>query len=136
MAGTSSRDAANSTEIFRKDHPIILACNRHQALILPIRIKAKPADDTKYAAGTVMAKNSVDGFFYAYNDAGASGLNVAKCILLHDVFPAVLNTDMGDAAFGGVVWYDKLVGIDAAGITDLGGRRIVDSSGLGELLKF
>jgi hypothetical protein len=128
-----SQDAIVDTEIFRKDHPMILACLRHQAMILPVRLSYVSGG---YVAGQVLAKNTVTAMFEKYNDAGGSGANVAKCVLLDAAEPAVGDTLIARAVFKGHVYKDKLTGLDAAGITDLGARTISDSSGLGDILSF
>ncbi len=114
---------------------MILACNRHQALILPVRLAGQD-DDEDYLAGTVLGKNTTSGYFEAYDDNASSGLNTAKAILLHDVSCLEGETQIAKAIFGGLVWKDKLVGLDSNGISDLGARTITDSSGLGDILKF
>lgn len=130
-SGKSSLDAAVATEIFRKDHPIILACNRHHATILPVRLAYKSGG---YAAGEVVARNSVSGEYAAYNDAGASGLDTAAGVLLDAVEPASGSTDIGRVVFRGEVFQSKLTGLDANAITDLNARSITDGSGTQILL--
>lgn len=126
-SGTSSKDAAVSTEIFRKDQPLILACNRHQALIRPVRLAYVSGG---YPAGQVLARNTVTGFFEKYNDAGASGLNTAAAVLLDACEPASGDTELTTAIFKGHVYESKLTGLDANAKTDLGARSITDASGV------
>lgn len=129
-------DSKFDTEIFRKDHPQILAANRHLASIKPVRLAYNASG---YKAGTVLAKNSVSGLFQAYNDAGSSGLNTATCILFEAVdvssFADSSDSALARGIWGGEVFEDKLVGIDANGKTDLNGRSIVDSTGV-NIFKF
>lgn len=129
-------DANFESEVFRHDHVAIVAANRNQCLFLGARLHY---DADGYAAGTVLAQNTVNNEFYAYDDAGSSGLNTAKCILTKPVlasdFPSASGTVLTEALFKGTVFYSRLTGIDANGVTDLAGRRIVDVTGV-ELLVF
>lgn len=135
-----SQDMRFNGEIFRKDFPIILSSNRHLATILPVRVYYQGAD---LKAGTVLGVYTSGprlGMYSVYNDgAGASGLNAAVCILFEDVatsdFVDTTDSQMYRGIFGGEVFYDKLTGIDAAGITDLKARTFTDAQGQ-KLLKF
>lgn len=126
-------DAKFDGEIFRKDHPIILAANRHLASLRPVRLAY--VDANGYDAGTVLARNTVNGYYYAYDDNGSSGLDTAACVLFEDATPASGSTMLARAVFGGEVFYTKLTGIDTNGITDLGGRLITDAFE-NQILKF
>lgn len=127
MGNSTDLDAVSSTEIFRKDNPMILACARAQALLLPIRLDYVSGG---YKAGTVLGKNSVSGNYGVYNDSASSGLNTAVAILFEAAEPASGGTDLARGIFKGNVFYDKLVGIDAAGVTDLKARTFADSTGV------
>lgn len=128
-------DANFASEVLRRDDPNIIAANRQQALILGVRLAYQSEG---YTAGEVLALNSDDGLYYPYDDGGSSGLNTAVCVLEQSVratdFPgtttAIADSALAAAIFGGVVYYDKLGGIDANGVTDLKGRRITDVSGV------
>ncbi len=128
-------DANFASEVLRHDDPNIIAANRQQALFLGVRLAYQSAG---YTAGEALALNSVDGLYYPYNDAGSSGLNTCVAILEQPVratdFPgttvAKADSALAAAIFGGVVYYDKIGGIDANGVTDLKGRRITDVSGV------
>lgn len=126
-------DAKVNTEIFRKDHPIILAANRHLASIKSVRMVYASA--TGYLAGTVIARNTVNGLYYAYNDAGSSGTEVASAILFEEVTPESGDTMLARGIFGGEVFQAKCVGLDANAITDLKARSITDALGT-QILKF
>lgn len=133
----SNIDPRFKGQIFRKSHPMIIAANRQLASILPVRLAY---DAGGYSAGQVLAKNTTSSQYQDYNNSGASGTDTAAAILLEDVdvteFEATSGTVMAAALFGGEAAYDKLIGIDAPAIVDLNGRRISDSSGLGDILKF
>lgn len=129
------------TEVTRYDDPNIVALNRQQATKLGIRLTY---DGDGYKAGTVLARNTVTGLYAKYSGGGSSGLNDAVCVLergaaatefastaTHSVANSVLTT----AIFGGWVFYDKLTGIDADGIVDMGGKVIVGADGV-NLLRF
>lgn len=125
------------TEAFRKNFPIIIAINRHQATLLPMRVEYLSGG---YFAGQVMAKRTSTGLFAKYNDAGSDGVNTATSILFEDI-EDMDNTDAPSGSqvargiFGGTVYKTKLIGLDAAAITDLGAKTLSDSIGP-DLLKF
>ncbi len=126
-------DAFTSQEIFRKDHPMILASNRHLASIKPVRL-AYDADG--YVAGQVLGRNSVSGYFQKYDSGGASGLDTATCILFEEVTAAASSgTTIARGIFAGEVYKSKLTDLDSGAETDLKARTIVDATGI-EVLKF
>lgn len=127
------------SEVFRKNFPMIIATNRASAIMLPVRLRYQSAG---YPAGTVLARNTTDGFYQAYNDAGSSGINTANSVLFeeHPVEDfdgtAATSTTMAVAIFGGCTLYeDKLTGLDAAAKVDLKSTSIVDATGV-TTLKF
>ena len=129
-------DAKVSTEIFRKDNPIILATNRHLATLLPVRLAY---DAAGYKAGEVVARNTVSGLYESYDDGASSGLNTAAAILFESVevdkFPSATGSAVARGIFGGEVFKSKLTGLDSNAETDLGARTIIDASGV-QILKF
>lgn len=141
----SNSDAQFRSEVLRYDDAQIVATKRELALFLGVRLAYNSAG---YKAGTVLAKNSASGLFSKYDPNGASGTDTAKCVLekavaaseFDDTTHSVSNSVLTHAIFGGVLFYDKLTDDDAAaldddGVTDLGGKKIVDVSGV-TLLKF
>jgi len=133
MANT---DAQFDGEIFRKDHPMILAARRDLASIKSIKLFYNASG---YKAGTVLGLNSVSGYRQAYDDGASSGLNTADCILLddHPVEDFKSSTDfvVSRGVFGGEVFKDLLTGYDAAAGVDLKARTIVTANGT-NILKF
>lgn len=135
----ASVGAGFNGNVFRKDFPIIIATNRSSAVLLPVRLRYNA---NGYAAGTVLARNTTDGLFEAYNDGASSGLNTASAILFE---PHPVEDFDGDGATGSVlavgifggctVYEDKLVGFDTAARTDLLAKTIVDATGV-KTLKF
>ena len=128
-------DAKFSGSIFRKDNPQIISSNRQLAVLHGIRLAYSA---TGYKAGRVLARNSVSGIYDAYDSAGASGLDVAKAILLEGLQAEDTVSASGavvPALFGGEVFKDKLVGLDSDAITDLDAKTIIDGSGT-QILKF
>lgn len=128
-----------NANVFSKDYPIVIATNRSSAILNPVRLRYQ-ADG--YAAGTVLARNTTDGLFQAYDDAGSSGTNTAACVLFepHDVGDfdgtGATGSTMAVGIFGGCTLFEaKLVGLDAAAKTDLGARSIIDATGV-TTLKF
>ena len=135
----SSIDVKFSGSIFKKNFPIILACSPALALLLPVRLVY---NSSGYSAGQVLARNTVSQLFQPYVDGTSSGVGTAACVLFEDHpvqdfdgTSTATSTTIARGIFAGVVFYDKLIGIDANGITDLGGRQIVDSTGV-TTLKF
>lgn len=125
--------------VFSRDYPMVIATNRSSAILNPVRLRY---DADGYKAGTVLARNTTDGLFQKYNDAGASGINTASCVLFEPVGPteydgpAATGSAMAVGIFGGCTLFkDKLVGLDANAITDLGARTIIDATGV-TTLKF
>lgn len=122
-------DFFTSQEVFRKNHPMILANNRQLATIIGVRVAY---DASGYLAGTVLARNSVSGYYQAYSDIGASGIDTAVGILFHDIAVEDFNGLTSTAAqmiTKGNVFETKLIGLDANGKTDLKSRSIVDGFG-------
>ena len=121
-------NAKTSGEIFRKNNPMILAMNRHQASIIGAMVAYSASG---YKAGTVMARNNVSGLYQAYNDAGSSGINTATGILFNDIdvtdFADASSSVLQNVIIAGQVYYTKLTGIDANGLVDLGARVVVDA---------
>jgi hypothetical protein len=133
----ASLDVKFNSEVFRKDHPMVIATNRQSAVLLPVRVKWKSGG---YAAGTVLARNTTNGVYETYVDGTGSGIGTAACVLFEQL--AAEDFDAQSAAgsttavgiFGGcTVYVDKLVGLDAAAKTDLGAREIVDATGVATL---
>lgn len=120
--------------IFRQDYPQVLACNRQFATLLPVSAAYRSGG---YRWGQVMGRNSTSGLYEAYNDSASSGLNTAACVLLNsiDFGSATGGNQMAVGCFGGEVYTAQLSGLDAAAIVDLGGRVIVDATGV-SIFKF
>ena len=124
-------NALTSGEIFRKNNPMVLAMNRHQATIIGALFSY---DAAGYAAGTVVARNSVSGLYCAYNDSiAASGVDTAVGVLFNDIdvtdFATANSVVLQNVIVGGKVFYAKLTGIDANAITDLKARNVTDATG-------
>lgn len=125
----SDLDVVIKTEVFRKDHPVIIAKNRHLATIDSARIAYAALG---YVGGTVMARNSVSGFYQAYADNGASGIDTAAGILFEGITAEEFNgktSSMAQLITGGQVFEAKLIGLDAAAKTDLQARSFIDATG-------
>lgn len=131
-----NNDAKISTEIFRKDHPMILATNRHLATLLPVRVAYRSQG---YEAGRVVGRITASGIYDRYDNAGSGGLEVAAGVLFEAVkaeeFAGGTGTAVARCIFGGEVFKDKLVGLDTAAETDLAARTVIDASGV-SILKF
>lgn len=125
-------DANINNQLFRKDNTVIIAKNRHLASLAGVRLKGVAAD---YQAGTVLGKNSVDGYFYAYNNGASSGLDTAVCVLMETIADNGESTLLGRGIFSGELYKDNLVGFDSAAGTDLGARSYQASDGV-NILKF
>lgn len=134
----ASLDVKFSGEIFRKDFPMVIATNRQNAVLLPVRLQYVVGG---YVAGQVLARDPADGLYKKYDDAGAPGVATAAAVLFESIaesdFDGVLASSSTTAVgiFGGCTLYlDKLVGYDAAAGVDLGAKEIIDASGV-SLLK-
>lgn len=125
-----------SGEIFRKDYPIIIAQSIQQATFVPALLAF---DSAGYLAGQVLGRNSVSGLYQKYNDAGASGVDVARGVLFESHASGEFQDATGQVAarmvIGGTLFKDKLTGLDSAAETDFGAKTIVDATGT-TLLKF
>lgn len=135
-------DARVNNQVTRNDFAIILACNRHLATLLPVRLVYTGAD---YVAGLVLGRVTATGYYKAYNDSNSDGSQVAAAVLFEDVkltdislsspSGAASGTAIARGIFGGEVFTDKLTGLDAAAKVDLGAREIIDASSV-SILKF
>lgn len=116
-------------QIFRKDNPAILAKNAHLASLSGIVLKYLAAG---YAAGQVVARNTVTGLYEKYVDGSASGIGDAAAILIDDVpvetFASTGDTAVARGIFSGEVYEAKLTDLDAAAKVDLKGRSYTDAS--------
>lgn len=118
---------------------MVIATNRGSAVLLPVRLRYKAGG---YVAGQVLARNTTDGLFEGYTSGGASGTDVAACVLFQSVQETSFDADNASGSttavgiFGGcTVYKDKLIDLDPDAETDLGAKTIIDASGV-ELLKF
>lgn len=137
-----SIDPRFSGNIFHKNYPQIIASDRALAKIIGARM-AYQSDSL--AAGTVVARVTATGYYVPYDDAVTGGPNVAVGVLLDDVNfdsaatgsgPSGAGTQIARVCVGGAtLYYDKLTGIDANGLTDIHGRVVVDAAGT-NLLEF
>ncbi len=133
-------DVKFNPSIFRKDWPMVMATGRAGAKLLPVRVRY---NSDGYPAGQVVARNSTDGLYQKYNDAGASGINTAVAVLFEGLeadadfdSTASSGSAMATGIFGGcMLYYDKLTGLDANALVDLGARQVIDASGI-RLLDF
>lgn len=136
----SNLDANVNNQIFRKDFAIIIALNRQLATIQPVRIAN---DSTDMLAGTVLGRRTSDGIYKRYNSGNSDGSQTAACVMFEDVLqddfnaqaPALTGFALTRGIFAGYVFQAKLTGLDAGAITNLGGRTIIDASGV-SILKF
>lgn len=131
-------DAKVDNEIFRKDHPMILAANRHLASIRPVRVEYNASG---YKAGRVLGQKTADSLFKYYNNANSDGSETAQCVMFEDIaveaFESASGTAVGRGIFGGELYKSALTGqgLDAAAIVDLKARTIKGSDGV-EILKY
>jgi hypothetical protein len=81
------------------------------------------------AAGTALGMKTSDKKYYAYNNANSDGTQVARGILRRPVDTGtVVNAaadQVSNIVIQGILKYSMLVGVDAAGLTDLG--MVVDT---------
>jgi hypothetical protein len=128
-----------SQSVFRKDFPMPIATNRISAILLPVMLRYNSAG---YVAGTVLARNTTDGLYDAYNSGGSSGTNVAACVLFEGHAAEDFNSTASSGNTGAVgifggctVFKDSLPNYNAGILTDLSAKLITDASGV-VLVKF
>lgn len=115
------------TEVFRKDHRLILARNRQLASFVPIVLEY---DAAGYYAGQTIARNTTSELWTKYVPAGSSGTDTAVGILFQDVLDMPASAvGGGDLIVRGEVYQDNCLDLDADAITDLGGRSVVSATG-------
>ena len=88
---------------------------------VPITLAPQTAD---LEEGTVLGLVTATGIFDVYKDTNTDGTNVAKVVLAEHV-EASTGTQVTSAYINVVAYKDKLVGLDAAAMVDLGARESV-----------
>lgn len=125
-------DANFNPEAFRANFPIVIACNRHHATILPVRMRFLGAG-LEYPFGQTIARNTVDGLYDKYVSGGASGTGTAAAFLLYGSDFASVGATGGSQAmaaiFGGEVYSTALKDFGNSAPTDLKARTVVDATG-------
>jgi hypothetical protein len=134
-----SVDANFKSPIFRYDQPLVIAMNRASASLIGVRLRYQ-ADG--YLPGTILARNTTDGWYQAYDSGGASGTDTAACVLFlgrkAEDFDAASTSGSTTAVgiFGGcAVYKNQLTGYDSSVLTDLKGRLVIAGTG-DELMLF
>lgn len=132
----SNTDAKFTDPIFRKDHPMVLAKNRHQASLMPVVLKYSATD---YPAGQVVARNTVSGLYEKYVNGGASGTGTAVGVLFEtkivEDFASTGATVTARVITKGEVFENLLTGLDSAAKTSMNARSLVDGMG-NQILSF
>lgn len=86
----------------------------------------------KFVKGTVMGRVTASGLYRPYNDSASDGTQTAIGILVDDVDASL--ADQNDLRLNaslytrGTFYYDRLTGLDANAITDLGARYIAGAN--------
>lgn len=120
-------DSTFNGQIFRKDHPMVLATNRQLATIFGIRLEYNA---NGYPAGQVLSKDTSDGLFKKYSLA--SGTYPAQCILFENIDgPASSGTALARGIFGGLVFTGILTDYSAQAKADLSAKDLSASDGVG-----
>lgn len=121
----SSIDAKYNGEIFRKDHPQILASRRDLASIKGVQLDY---DAAGYLAGQVLGIVTATGNYKSYDPGASDGSEVAVGILMFDKkvedFVDASDSQGTQMIVGGEVYKDKLTGLDAAAETAMGARTM------------
>ena len=119
-------------EIFRKDHLMIFASNRHLASIKAINVTPAEA----HTPGQIMARDDGDGVFKKFS-AVSGGSYTSVCVLMDEV-----TTDEGDGSkailrgiFSGELYKSALLDYNATALSDMGGKIVTDAQG-DEILHF
>lgn len=80
-------------------------------------------------AGTLLGQKTSDKKYYAYNNANADGTQTARGVLRRAVdtgsAPSAANDQVANIVIQGILKNSMMVGVDAAGLTDLG--AVVDT---------
>lgn len=128
-----SIDPRFNGSIFHKNYPQIIASDRALAKIIGARMAWK---STSVAAGTLVGRVTSTGFYVPYDDAVTGGADTAVGVLLDDVdFEAAsgasgIGSNAARVCVGGAsLYYDKLTGLDANGLTDMKARKVTDITG-------
>ena len=121
--------ASFNGNIFSYDQPLIIAMNRQSAVLGGVRLRYQSGG---YLSGTVLARNSIDGLYEAYDSGGSSGTDTAAAILYEGHTEAdfdgtaATSSTVATGIFGGcAVYKDKMIGYDSSVLTDLNARLIV-----------
>lgn len=86
-----------------------------------------PGTDTLYRAGQVLGKVTASGRYAPYNDGNSDGTEVARAVLEADTMVTASDSSSAISMIvGGDLLKDLLIGLDAAGIVDLGGVTTVE----------
>jgi hypothetical protein len=124
-------DARFEGQVFRKDHPMVLASRRDLASFRPVRLGYN-ADG--YKAGQVLVRDPSDGYFKKYSLA--SGTGESACVLFEDVNgESSSGTALARGIFGGEVYTSALFDYVAGSKTLMDARDITDASGV-QITKF
>lgn len=128
---THKTDASYKDEVFRKDHYMIIASNRHLA-----SIKAIKTDSTDpLLPGQIMARVQSTGLHQKWSVA--SGVAHDTVVVLFDELTE--NEASGESTlrgiYGGEVYEGELIELDATAKTEMGGKSMVDGLGTA-ILKF
>jgi len=128
---TYRTDASYKDNIFRKDHYMIFAANRHLASIKPI--KTQSTDELK--PGQVMARNTSSGYFEKFS-AVSGGSYDSACVIIDELSSSeATGTSVLRGVFGGELVKSALSDYDSNANTALGAKEITSGTGT-EIVKF
>jgi hypothetical protein len=82
-----------------------------------------PAGTADIVPGRVLGRITASGKFGIYADANVDGTGVASAIALNFAPLDAVNDQNIHVAISGHLVLDQLVGLDAAAVTDMGGRQ-------------
>lgn len=122
----NGQDAYFDGEAQRKDHPIVLACNRDLATILPTRVLNRAEG---YKAGQVIARDTSDQFYKAFSAISGGSFDSVGVLFESIGAQSATGGTLARTVFGGEVYKSVLVDFSSDASDEMLAREITDSLG-------
>lgn len=124
MADPIGSNAHYNAAVDRQDRAQILAGPTSQARFEGVTL----LEGFAYDAGTVLGRITASGKYSTYLAGGAGGLETAVGILM-DTVDATAGPVTTAMATKGDFWNARVIGMDAPGLVDVGGRVVINAQG-------
>ena len=122
---THKTDASYKDNVFRKDHYMIFAANRHLASIKSVRLDSTEA----LKPGQVLARDTGDGYFKKFS-AVSGGSFDSVCVLMDELTSSEASGDsLCRGVFGGELYKTALTDFITESKTAMAAREITDAHG-------